>query len=342
MKFWTSLWALTLHALRDRRSTLVNFLFPLVILIIFGNVFSWTSSQSTVKVAFTGTKLPRIERVKYVEFQNLSALKKAILAQKVDFGLSLNGKILKIYLNPSNIQSNDYYISIGKRVSKKINESKGIVSMINVKRTEVSFSGKKFNYLGDLIPGILALSIFSVGIFSMTAGLAHLRDKKVMKKLWTTPISRWHFYGAFILEKVIETYISILALFGIAIIMFGAHYSVDWFKFTILVLSATFGMMGIGMIILLLSPNAKVSSEISSVLYTLATFFAGVYFPIKIMPPIMQRVAYSLPLVYIVDAMKYTTNIAPMSPAKFYLIIAVMLVGFILVLMGFSKVFKSE
>ena len=214
--------------------------------------------------------------------------------------------------------------------------------MINVKRTEVSFSGKKFNYLNSLIPGILALSIFSVGIFSMTAGLAHLRDKKVMKKLWTTPISRWHFYGAFIFEKVIETYISILALFGIAIMIFGAHYTVNWFEFTILVLSATFGMMGIGMIILLFSPNAKVSSEISSAIYTVMMFFSGVYFPIKIMPPFLQRVAYTLPLVYITDAMKYVTNIAPMPTAKFYLIVTIMFVGFALVLMGFSKVFKTE
>ena len=342
MRFWTNLWALTLNALRDKTSTFFNFLFPLLILIIFGYIFSGVYSQSIVKVGFIGQKLPKFAGVYYKKFQNLDTLKKAILTQKDDFGLSLDGKTLKIYLNPSNVQSNDYYISIGKRVAKKINESRGIVSMINVKRTEVSFSGKKFNYLNSLIPGILALSIFSVGIFSMTAGLAHLRDKKVMKKLWTTPISRWHFYGAFIFEKVIETYISILALFGIATIMFGVHYSVDWFKFTILVLSATFGMMGIGMIILLFSPNAKVSSEISSAIYTVMMFFSGVYFPIKIMPPIFQRVAYSLPLIYITNAMKYTTNIAPMSAFRFYLIVAIMFVGFILVLMGFSKVFKSE
>ncbi len=342
MKFWTNLWALTLNALRDKTSTFFNFIFPLIILIIFGYVFSGTYSQSTVKIAFVGPKLPEIEGVNYEEFQNLSDLKKAILTQKDDFGLSLSGKTLRIYLNPSNMQSNDYYISIGKRISKKINEANGIVSMINVKRTEVSFSGKKFNYLNNLIPGILALSIFSVGIFSMTAGLAHLRDKKVMKKLWTTPISRWHFYGAFIFEKVIETYISILALFGIAVMIFGVYYTVDWFEFTILVLSATFGMMGIGMIILLFSPNAKVASEISSAIYTVMMFFSGVYFPIKIMPPVLQRVAYSLPLVYITDAMKYATNIAPMSRIRFYFIIAIMFVGFVLVLMGFSKVFKSE
>lgn len=101
-------------------------------------------------------------------------------------------------------------------------------------------------------------------------------------------------------------------------------------------------MMGIGMITLLFSPNAKVSSEISSALYTIMMFFSGVYFPIKIMPPFLQHVAYSLPLVYITDAMKYTTNIAPMPLSNFYIIISLMLVGFVIVLMGFSKVFKTE
>ncbi len=342
LRFFSNFKALTLHALRDKMSIFFNLLFPLMILIIFGYVFSGTYSQSTVMAGFTGSKLPQVKGVNYEKFQDLSVLKKAILTQKVDFGLSLEGTLLKIYLNPSATQYNDYYISVGKQVSKKLNKAKGVVSMINVKRKEVSFSGKKLNYLDSLIPGILALSIFSAGIFSMTASLAHLRDEKVMKRLWTTPIARWHFYGAFILEKVVETYISILFLFGVAIIAFGIHYNVDWFKFTLLVVSSIFGTMGMGMIILLFSPNAKVSSEISSVIYTITMFFAGVYFPIKIMPPFLQHVAYSLPLIYMVNAMKYATNIAPMSVSQFYLIVLLMLGGFVVVLTGFSKVFKTD
>ncbi len=342
MRFFSNFKALSLHALRDKMSIFFNLLFPLMILIIFGSVFSGIYSKSSMKVGFTGPELPKIGEVNYEEFQNSKALEKAILTQKVDFGLSLEGTLLKIYLNPSTTQYNDYYTSVGKQVSQEINKTKGIVSMINVKRKEVSFSGKKLSYLDSLIPGILALSIFSAGIFSMTASLAHLRDERVMKRLWTTPISRWHFYGAFILEKVVETYVSILLLFSVAVVAFGIHYNVDWFKFTLLVISSIFGTMGIGMIILLFSPNAKVSSEISSVVYTIAMFFAGVYFPIKIMPPFLQRMAYSLPLIYMVDAMKYATNISPMSASKFYFIIFLMLGGFVIVLAGFSKVFKTD
>ncbi len=341
MKFFSNFFALTLNALRDKMNVFFNVFFPLMILIVFGFVFSGVYSPSNVKIGVVGN-LPSVKGISLKKFENIQNLRKAIVERKEDFGIVRSATSLVIYLEPSNAQSNEYYISLAKKISAIVNEKMGATPVIKVVRKEVNFSNQDLSYLDSLIPGILVLSIFSAGIFSMTASLAHLRDKKVIKKLWTAPIFKWHFYGAFVLEKVIETYISIVFLLVIAMITFGIHYNVHWIGFSILLLSSTFGMMGIGMIILLFSPSAKVASEISSVIYTVVMFFSGVYFPVEIMPKFMQRIAYSLPLIYVVNAMKYVFGLRPMSKFNFYGLIFIMFAGFVLVLLGFAKMFKSE
>jgi ABC-2 type transport system permease protein len=343
VRFWSNFVSLTLHALRDKMSLFFNILLPLLTLIIFGFVFSGVYGTSNVRIGVTGIeKIPTMENVSFTKFENVMNLKEAVMKHKMDFGITLSSTSLVVYLDPSNAQSNEYYISLGKRISEILNKENGVTPMIKIVREEVNFSSQKLSYLDSLIPGILALSIFSAGVFSMTASLAHLRDKKIIKKLWTAPIFKWHFYGAFIFEKVVETYISIIFLLVIAVMVFGTHYDVNLAKFSLLVLSSTFGMMGIGMVILLFSPNAKVASEISSVIYMIVMFFSGVYFPVEIMPKFMQRIAYSLPLIYIMNSMKYVFGIKQMSQLSFYTTVLFMFGGFVFILMGFGKLFKAD
>ncbi len=341
MKFMSNFVALFKNAWRDRISVFFNIFLPLAILLIFGFIFS--NPQGVVKVGILdGSRFPAIAKVEYKRFKNITALENAIVNEKVDFGLSLIGTSLKVYLDPSQTDSNEYYSSIARNMANALNASYGTRPLISVKKKEVSISTQKLSYLDTLIPGILALSIFSAGLFSMTSSLAHLRDKKVIKKMWTAPIHRWHFYGAFIAEKVVETYISIIVLFSLALITFKPHYALKPFEFSVFVISSTFGMMGLGMIVLLFSPNSKTASEISSVFYTIAMFFSGVYFPISIMPKSMQHIAYSLPLIYMVHAMEYAFGLRKMTLLNFYALNALMLAGFIVVLIGFGKMFKTE
>lgn len=342
-RFSTILKAMVFHSIRDMMNLFFNLFFPLVTLLIFGYVFAGIyAPQSSINVGFYGQTLPAISGIKYVSYPTLSSLQNAINAQNIELGLTLNGTSLFTYISPANIQSGNYYTSIAKTIADEINKSKGITSIIGIKQNQTSFSGKQINYLDNLIPGILALSIFSAGVFSITASLAHFKDKKVMKKFWITPIAKWEFYSAFISEKMVESFISIILLFAAAMIFFHPAYSIDWLRFIVTIFSGTFGMMGIGMIILLMSPNARVASEISSVLYTVIMFFSGVYFPIDLMPKFMQNIAYALPLTYIVIAMKSAMGITPMSAFAYWLAIIVMFFGAVLVLLGFSKMFSVE
>jgi ABC-2 type transport system permease protein len=335
--------AMAFHSIRDRMNLFFNLFFPLVTLLIFGFVFSGIyAPQSSINVGFYGSTLPAVTGVKYIRYSTLSDLENAINSQKIDLGLTLDGTALITYISPANIQSSDYYTSISKNVANEINKSNGITDVIGIQKNDISFSGKKFDYLDNLIPGILALSIFSAGVFSITASLAHFRDKKVIKRFWTTPLAKWEFYSGFIVEKMIESFISILILFAAAIIFFHPAYNLDWLRFLLMIFSGTFGMMGFGMIILLISPNARVASEISSVLYTVMMFFSGVYFPLDLMPKFMQDIAYGLPLTYIVTGMKSATGIAPMSNLSFWLTVVIMFFGAVLILLGFSRIFKVE
>ncbi len=342
MRFLSVLKAMTWHSVRDKMNLFFNLFFPLVTLLIFGYVFSGIYSQSSLNVGFYGQKLPAVSGIKYIEYPTLSQLENAVNSQKIDLGITLEGTSLLAYINPANIQSSNYYSSIVKSIADEINKSRGINNVINIERNDISFSGKHLDYLDNLIPGILALSIFSAGIFSITASLAHFRDKKVIKRFWTTPLARWEFYSAFISEKMVESFLSIILLFVAAIIFFRPPYSIDFVRFTLTILAGTFGMMGVGMAILLLSPSARVASEISSVFYTVIMFFSGVYFPLELLPKFLQYIAYGLPLTYLVMAMKSAMGIAPMSDLSYYLTIAIMFFGSVLVLLGFSRIFKVE
>lgn len=157
-----------------------------------------------------------------------------------------------------------------------------------------------------VVPGVLAMSIMWLGIFSAIQ-LVIQRDQQVLKRYQLTPISA--------LEIVLS---NVVARLGVALAQATLLLAAGHFLFQLplhgnilaVVLVALLGALtfvSMGYLIAALAPNQEASHGWTQLVNFPMIFLSGIFFPISVMPGFLQPVILAMPLTYLADAMRQVT-----------------------------------
>ena len=100
--------------------------------------------------------------------------------------------------------------------------------------------------------------------------------------------------------------------------------------------------MGLGVLILIIFKKTEASYTASSVLYTIMTFFSGIYFPVQFLPSQVRWISHILPVTYLTDVLRYVSGIEDMSFIKFITINLVFIFAGIILLYTASKIYVTS
>jgi len=146
------------------------------------------------------------------------------------------------------------------------------------------------------LPITLALAIATVCMVTLLGVLAAYRERGVLRRLATTPVSPATLLGAQLIVNVAALLTGSLLAYGVAAALF--HVAAPR-NITGTVLAFGFGSAAMGavaMLIAAVAPSARASSGIGSLVYFPMMFFAGVWTPGPTMPESVRRVAEFTPL----------------------------------------------
>jgi ABC-2 type transport system permease protein len=260
-----------------------------------------------------------------VRLRTAVELEEAVENRDVDFGVEWDGATLRFVYDVRRTQENFTFQELARGIAARFDlANQGRRPILDV--TPVVEGGQpSADWFALVVPGILAFSVLSAGLFAVAGHVTSMKQRRLLERLVVTPMQPIALLAAVIAVRLAVVFVSTLATLATALALFDVPFQVNWLLYTVFLIAATLGTMGLGTVLSLLVKQPSSAGNLANVLSMLMMFLSGIYFPIEIMPPFLRALSAALPLRHMADVMRYTTGVMDMSALRFWMICGIFL-----------------
>lgn len=166
-----------------------------------------------------------------------------------------------------------------------------------------SILDKKYRFIEFFVPGIIAMAVMTSCLSGALHANAELRQKGILRKLATTPITRADWLLASILYQLILASVSAVSILLAAFVVFDVRLELNaWLP--LYVTLEVFAFVGIGMLLTPFAKEAESAAAAGNAFLFPMMFLSGTFFPVEMMPGFLQNVARVLPLYYVNEGLR--------------------------------------
>ena len=320
---------------RDKAAITFTFLFPLLFIVIFGYLMGGIGTASNAKLGLFVAPYVEASRLEaavsavgvadVVRRGAAAELEKAVENRDVDFGAEWDGAVLRFVYDVRRTQENFTFQELARGIAARFDLANQGRRPILGATSVVEGGEASADWFALVVPGILAFSVLSAGLFAVAGHVTSMKQRRLLERLIVTPMRPIALLAAVITVRLAVVFVSTLATLATALALFHVPFHVNWLLYTVFLIAATLGTMGLGTILSLLVKQPSSASNLANVLSMLMLFLAGIYFPIEIMPSFLRGLSLALPLRHMADVMRYVTGVMDMSALRFWVICGVFL-----------------
>lgn len=179
----------------------------------------------------------------------------------------------------------------------------GILILISVIAGN-KMAGDGYTYLESSFASLIAVGICASAFMGIPLTVADYRDKKILKRFFTTPCSPAWILGSDVLCCSVNAVLSAAAVSLTAVVFFGYHMRGNVLLFAGTWLLTMMSMFGIGLLMASLCRTVKSANVVTSLVYFPMLFLSGATVPYEIFPEGLQKAAAVLPLTQGIKMMK--------------------------------------
>jgi len=183
-----------------------------------------------------------------------------------------------------------------------LQRARGRTDVLPVRDVTISERGSR--YIDFFVPGLLAMNIMGSSIWSLAFAIVTQRNRKWLKRLAATPMSRMEYLLSFVLSRLIFLGLEIAVLLGFGVWVLDVPIRGS---LLLLVLVAFIGAAAFGAIGLLVSSRARTVEGVSGLTNFVMLpmwIFSGVFFSASNFPAVIQPVVQALPLTALVNGLR--------------------------------------
>ena len=346
-----------------------SLIFPIILISLFGAIFSATSSSAVNLVVVNEDHNPTgigytPESVAFLQALNATTLVKVsvvdVSAQNFSNYLGQNGDTtgliipagfqsdytnstpvnLTIFTNPEDAAAGGTVIGAVQGVSAAFNLHRACGSGTCVPVigfTTRNVGSQVYKYIDYLIPGLIGFAILTSPMFSMVDIASSYRKDGIFRQLSLTPITRSEWLTSRILWYVALTFVTSTIMIGAGVLLFGAHVTLTLGMLPFLVVGPFF-FVSLGMLAGSVAKTPESAALIGNIITFPMMFLSGTFFQVSMMPAGLQTFAHILPLYYVIDGMNQVMLFA--NTSKALLDLAVVLIGSVVVFLLAVRLFK--
>lgn len=314
---------------REKTTMFFTTTFPILLILVFGTIFmdqdklnfdlcvqdldQTTASAQIAKALNLSGKFkiinvdPVVDAATYAKSNKVNlvlmipkGLEKSYL-QYLQFGNPNASVTLKYVYDPSS-NSVDTKMRILNAVLARMNQELTGKSPF-VKTEEISILTKKYRFVEFFIPGIIAMAVMTASLFGTVNVNTELRQKEIIRKLATTPITRADWVLSNIVYQFILGVISTTAMLLVSYAVFDVSFQINGWLPLFIVLDV-FTFVGIGMILTRIVKEAQSAAAAANAIAFPMMFLSGSFFPLEMMPRFLQSFARMLPLYYVNEGLR--------------------------------------
>jgi len=329
---WQAFRSLTVASLKMyfRNVTAVFFtmFIPIILVIIFGLLNSGDNSGS-IHIALTNNSKTELASKFEDSLKNIKAFKVDEMSQKdardqlgkgkVDLQVVIPtdfGTVVGTGLKPSTVAS--YYnqnkpgsgqtagLIIGQIMSQYNAQITKAPQVFVLKNTGVKTND--LNYIDFLLPGIIAMTIMQLGIFSVAFGFISFKTSGALRRMQATPLHPVNFLAAQSVTRVIIGIAQVLILLGIGIYAFNMHLIGSLFNMLVMALIGTVTFLAFGFGIAGWAKDENQAAPVANLISFPMLFLSGTFFPRESFPEYLKKITDVLPLTYLADGLRRIAN----------------------------------
>lgn len=333
--------------MRAKSSLFFAFIFPAVIILIFGSIFSGSGfggggsstvtlyvqnldGNSSLSVNFTSA-INSSEAVTVVAVPANVAIRDYISQNSISAALVIPQGFSESFYRHSHVNLTFYYnpadstsgtaLAVIQAVEQQFN-SNFTVNNGPIFTNTASVSASANNFASYLIPGLIGFVILTSPMFSMTYVVSSYKREKIFRQLSLTPLTKSEWFVSKFLWYVIISAFSAAEIMAIAYYMFGSQVSFTFLMIPFILLGV-FLFTSLGVLAGAVSKTEEGASVIGNIITFPMMFLAGTFFPISIMPSWLQTFAHGLPLFYIIDGLNSVMLYSNMTSALNDIVISI-------------------
>ncbi len=342
---------------RSREGLFFTFVFPIVLIAIFGAIFSGNGGSSVplyvqnmdgnspaaqqLLAGLNSTHLVSIRFVpsdanitRYVSENSITAA----LVIPSTFGQSITSGApvsLPFYNNPTVSSSQIAGQAIGIVVQQINLNLSNAHNTIYVRSYADSVVAQ--GYIDFLIPGLIGFTILTTPMFSVTFIVSNYKKDKIFRQLSLTPLTRGEWLFSKFLWYIIVSVLSAALMIGVGVLLFDARVTINLYLAPLLLIGV-FMFVSLGTFAGAVAKTEEGAAVIGNIITFPMMFLSGTFFPISIMPVWLQTVAHFLPLYYVIDGLNAVMVYTNYASANLDILIslAISIAFFILAMLAFS------
>lgn len=161
----------------------------------------------------------------------------------------------------------------------------------------------QFEFIDFFAPGIIAMSVMSSALFGTVGMNTELRQKGILRKLSTTPLTRAEWLLSNILYQMFMSMLSTAVILAVGMGVFGLRPHLNLYMIMFILL-CVFSFAGIGMLITRFVKEAESAQAAANAVMFPMMFLSGTFFQLEMMPGFLQTIARFLPLYYVNEGLR--------------------------------------
>ena len=154
------------------------------------------------------------------------------------------------------------------------------------------------------IPSYTAMIIATSGLMSITITLAAYREKGVLRRLRTTPVSPLVVLGAQVIVVFAMTCLGMLLLILVGKLVYHIRFQGNALSVLAGFVLSSLSFFALGFILAGIIPTARTAQIVGLVLLYPMLFLCGAGYPREFLPEAIRKVSAFLPLTYVVNLLR--------------------------------------
>jgi ABC-2 type transport system permease protein len=323
---------------RSRQALFFTLFFPVFIMLIFGYI--GFDKPATIDVGIATTTSSGADVAQFVgQVEKFPTLKVHVGTLTDELAALQNGdRSVVIELPQTLVPSAGNQPKIIAHINEsKQGEAQAVVAILNQFATQATLqalhaqpifavnsqivNSKNLRYIDFLIPGLIALSVMQMSVFSVAFVFVQYKEKGVLKRLLATPMSPWNFIVANIIVRLTVAVVQAAIFIAMGILLFHVHiFGALWLLALSIVLGAIM-FLGLGFTVSGLAKTVDSVPVFANLVVFPMMFLGGTFFAISTMPAWLQMIAKFLPLTFFSTAVREVmTNGASIMDIKWDLL----------------------
>jgi len=154
------------------------------------------------------------------------------------------------------------------------------------------------------VPGLLAFTIMQLSIAGSGYNIVEYRRKGILKRLFVTPLTPQAFIGGLVLSRSLICMVQLSLLMLIAVYGFGVSIIGSALELGVVVLLGIALFLSVGFSMGSIAKTQQAIMAIGNLVTFPQMFLSGIFYPIDILPELIQPLARLLPLSFLADAVR--------------------------------------